>query len=115
MRTIRTKHPIARKEHKCVLCRGIIAIRERYERQTNTNDGTIYNTACHDKCSELEDELNIQNDLNDDECVDSDVFFDAIYDYIDENHRNKETGEIGNGWDLPIQELVSKILEELKS
>ena len=42
MKVLRLIKPIANKEHKCMFCGGIIKKGEQYERQTNINDGSIY-------------------------------------------------------------------------
>lgn len=113
MGTLSNSTPTARKEHKCEFCGGIIAIGEKYEKQTFIHDGYIYDWICHCKCSELASELNMYDDCDDG--LDSDGFIESLRDYVYENHYDDELDDIAKDWQLPYPELAKKVFEELKT
>ena len=41
MKVLRDKTPVARKEHRCNFCGGVISVGEKYNRQTNVYDGRV--------------------------------------------------------------------------
>ena len=41
MEVLRNITPVARKEHRCEFCGGVIHVGEKYNRQTNVYDGSI--------------------------------------------------------------------------
>jgi len=114
MYVLKHKTPIARKQYKCMLCNEIIEIGEKYDRTTVVYEGKIYDFICHERCDELWDELNMSDEYEDDDIA-SQCFFDSILIYVSDNHFNVKSCEIDDGWDLPVKDLIPKILEELKN
>ena len=109
MKVLRLIKPIANKEHKCMLCGGIIKKGEQYERQTNINDGYIYDWVCHRHCSILASKLDMYDY---DEGLDKDGFCERINDYVYDNHIDKTTDDVPKEWQLSLPELTKKIVEE---
>lgn len=62
---LRETYPTARKEHGCEFCCEKIAIGQKYVRQTNIYDGTIYDFVTHQECDEVARELNMYDDCDD--------------------------------------------------
>jgi hypothetical protein len=91
------KH-IARKEHECNFCHGVINIGEEYEYQKNKHDGEFYTWKTHIKCSELATALKMYENC----CYDEGLTDDDFYEYISEAIS-----------DLTLKEKVD-ILYELK-
>ncbi|MCP4141288.1 MAG: hypothetical protein GY755_13560 [Chloroflexi bacterium] len=113
MQVLRNLTPTARKEHKCEFCGGVIAIGEKYERQTNNYDGKLYDWVCHCECSQVASELRMF-DYCDDDGLDRDGFIESLNQYVYDNHYDDEIDDIAKDWQLPYHELVKKVLEELK-
>lgn len=113
MKVLRNTTPTARKEHKCDFCGGIIAIGEKYERQTNNHDGELYDWVCHRECSQVASKL-CMFDYCDDNGLDSDGFIQSLNQYVYDNHYDEEIDDIAEDWQLPYPEIVKKVLEELK-
>ena len=112
MDILRDTHPIARKEHKCQFCGGIISIGEKYYRQTNVYDGRVYDWISHTECTQLSHALDMYNYC--DEGLDTESFRNNIDEYVYENHYDKERGTIAEDWKLPYPDLVKKVLEEFR-
>ena len=53
MQVLSEKTPTARKVHNCDLCSTDINIGEKYIRQSNENDGSVYDFIMHESCQEL--------------------------------------------------------------
>ena len=64
MTVLRDKTPVARKEHRCNFCGGVISVGEKYNRQTNVYDGRVYDWVSHCECSELAYELDMYDDCD---------------------------------------------------
>lgn len=113
MELIKTVYPIAKKEHRCMLCGDTIKKGQRYERQTCT-DGYMYDFICHDECSEVANKLELYDDC--DNGLHEDEFLEAIRDYVCEMHTDDELDDISPEWvNLSDYESVCKILDELKT
>jgi hypothetical protein len=71
--------PIARKEHKCDLCRGAIKIGEKYDRWACADGGRAESIKVHQDCHSI---------LKD--CLDGDTEFDwwGVVDYVRETCRD---------------------------
>ena len=112
MNVLRNTTPTARKEHTCEFCGGIIAIGEKYERQTNNYDGILYDWVCHCECCKVASGLDMYDGC--DEGLDSDGFIESLNEYVYDNHYDEEIDDIAEDWQLPYPELVKKVLEGLK-
>ena len=112
MEVLKTTAPVARKEHKCMFCGGVISIGEKYDRQTNLYNGTVYDWVCHTACSQVACHLNMSDDC--DEGLDDDGFKECLNQYVYDNHYDEEIDDIAKDWQLPYPELVKKVLEDLK-
>lgn len=108
---IRKSKPIARKEHRCMWCGGVIPVGEMYERTVLKYDGYVYEWINHLQCRELAGSLDMFYECGN-EGLGEEYFKECIDNYIWEHHQN-ENDEIDEGWDLPTYyEKVLKILEE---
>lgn len=105
-------YPTANKEHICEFCSGKIQPGEKYVRQTNIYYGLVYDFITHQECKDVAHELRMYDDCDDG--VSEDDFCEFIRMYVQDNHYNKETSTVQDGWDLSTHELVKKILDELK-
>lgn len=112
MMQLKQLHPIARKEHICMFCGGIIEKGEKYDLQTNVDSGYIYDWITHDKCSRVASELGMYDDLNTDGITDED-FRDNIQSYVYNNHYDNINDDIDKDWQLPCKDLVEKIYDEI--
>ena len=111
MKVLRDKTPVARKEHRCNFCGGVISVGEKYNRQTNVYDGRVYDWVSHCECSKLAYELDMYDDC--DEGLDGDGFVDNLNQYVYDNHYDDKIDDIAKVWQLPRYELVKKVLNEL--
>ena len=108
---INESHPIARKEHKCSWCGGVIPVGEKYERAFLSYEGYTYEWKNHEACRKVAGSLDMFDECGD-EGLDEEYFRECIDNYIWTHHQN-ENDEIDEGWDLPTYyEKVLKILEE---
>ena len=64
MKVLRDKTPVARKEHRCNFCGGVISVGEKYNRQTNVYDGRVDDWVSHCECSKLACELDMFDDCD---------------------------------------------------
>ena len=108
-------YPIARKEHQCFFCGGIINKGEKYFRQSVECDGSVDDITTHINCDKLADKLKMYDEYGSyDEGLSSDGFAEAIYDYVKEYHKDPELKfGILPEWDLPFEELVKKVYNEV--
>jgi len=90
------KH-IARKEHTCNFCGGVINIGEEYDYQKNKQDGEFNTWKSHLKCIELSHALKMYDDI-----YDEGLTSDDFYEYINETIK-----------DLSLKEKID-ILYEIK-
>lgn len=112
---LRETFPIARKEHTCEFCFGKIQIGQKYVRQTNVYEGSVYDFITHQECSEVTSELDMYDDC-DDEGLNDEQFREGLNEYVYANHYDKESDDICSDWqDLPYYEIAKKVLEELKA
>ena len=111
MKVLRNETPVARKEHRCNFCGGVISVGEKYNRQTNVYDGCVYDWVSHCECSKLACELDMFDDC--DEGLDDDGFIDRLNQYVYDNHYDDKIDDIAKDWQLPRYELVKKVLNEL--
>lgn len=105
----RTK-PIARKQHKCNFCGGIIEKGEMYDNATLEFDGTVYTWKSHLHC------LNIASEIDDyyGEGITEDDFATWINEYVHDNHFDDEIDDISKEWQgKSIPELAKMISDEL--
>lgn len=75
MESISSKHVVARKEHFCDFCNGIIKKGEKYNNQVNKFEGVPYTWRSHEHCLELINEL----DMDTDDGVTDQAFSDYVY------------------------------------
>lgn len=104
--------PIARKEHKCMFCGGIIKIGEKYDRQTCVYDGAAYDWINHHECSIIAHKLDMYDGC--DEGLNDEGFIASIQKYVYDNHYDDGIDDIAKDWQLPYYDTVKKILEELQ-
>lgn len=104
--------PTAKKEHTCSFCGGVIPVGERYNRDTMTYDGHIYEWVSHMHCMEMLRALDIEPY---DEGVDQSTFCEAIDDYVYRNHYDDDADDIAAEWQgKTTHELVEMIWNELQ-
>lgn len=72
---ISSSTPIARKDHKCNYCRGIIKKGEKYQRDFLKYDG-VYSWKSHLRCQSIASKLNMFDDC--DEGVADEDFYEYI-------------------------------------
>jgi len=72
-----TNQPIAKKEHRCNFCGGVISIGEKYHTANCVYDGVCYTWKSHSHCSFIASELRMYDDCYD-EGLDSDTFCEYI-------------------------------------
>lgn len=114
IQTLSNSTPIARKEHICNLCGCIIPKDEKYRRQTNVYDGSVYDFVCHCDCDEVASQLNMYSDCDYDEGLTSEFFTETIDQYIYDNHYDDEKDDTAVDWqELSYIEAARKILNEL--
>lgn len=111
---LRETYPTARKEHGCEFCGEKIAIGQRYVRQTNIYDGTIYDFVTHQECNEVAHKLNMCDDC-DDSGLDGDSFRENLNAYVYANHYDEHTDDVYTSWQLNHYEIAKKVLKELKT
>lgn len=113
METLKETNPIARKEHKCMYCNGIINKGQRYNRQTIAFDGSVYDWICHEECLELSGLLDMTASFLD-EGVSEDGFHRCVEEYVYTNHYDNEADDIAKEWQVPMYEQVKMIIKELE-
>lgn len=107
---INSKKPIARKQHRCNFCRGIIEKGEKYHNDTIVFDGSIYTWKSHLHCMSLSSEM---YDYQTDEGLSEDDFQRWIDDYVLENHYDCKKGKVCEEWqNKSVAELAKMIYEE---
>ena len=99
---------------RCEFCCEKIAIGQKYVRQTNIYDGTIYDFVTHQECNEVAHELNMYDDC-DDSGLDGDSFRENLNAYVYANHYDEHTDDVYTSWQLNYYEIAKKILKELKT
>lgn len=81
MTVLDQKNRVARKEHECMFCGGIIKKGETYDWQKNiSRDGDLYEWKSHLSCTDLVQEIGIRSWLNDDEGIDAEYFQECVID-----------------------------------
>lgn len=110
---LRETYPTARKEHICEFCAGKIQKGQKYVRQTNVYDGSVYDFITHQECREAARELKMYDDC-DDAGLDGESFRENLDSYVYANHYDDEVDDICSDWDLPYYEIAKKVLNELK-
>ena len=63
--TLREAYPTAKKEHICEFCACKIQPGQKYVRQTNIYDGTVYDFVTHQECKEVAHELRMYDGCDD--------------------------------------------------
>lgn len=107
---INRRNPIARKQHKCNFCGGIIEKGEKNDNATLEFDGTVYTWKSHLHC------LNIASEIDDydEEGISEDDFATWINEYVHDNHYDDEIDDICVEWqNKSIPELAKMIDKEL--
>lgn len=72
--------PVAKKEHKCMYCNGVIPIGEKYCRDTIKYERTIYDWVAHADCCSVAVKLDMFS--NDDDGLDDCGFQENIDEYL---------------------------------
>ena len=104
---LKETNPVAKKDHVCQFCGGVIKEGERYNRATISYNGDVYDWKSHLHCLELTANLDM-NRFCEDCGLTEEGFKDAIFDYICEHHAGDfKWGEIYNS------EREKAIYEEL--
>ena len=113
--TLKENHSIARKEYLCSACGCKINKGQKYYRQTNIYDGSIYDWKEHEECRAIAYELDMYDNCDTEDGLSPDDFKEMIDDYIGQEHYNDITDDTAEDWqNLTRYEEVCKILEELK-
>lgn len=98
-------HPIACRQHKCELCECAIEKGQRYERQTISENGSVYDFICHEECSELITDLRFQKTME--ESADADSFQSGLACYNEDNNHQE--------WNLlDFYDQVKLVQEEIR-
>lgn len=113
VQVLKTSHPIARKEHRCMFCGEKITIGQKYDRSTCLYEG-IYDWVAHEECVEVAHKLDMYDDC-DDNGLGEEQFRECINDYVHVNHYNDKLDDIAEDWQVSHYEQVKKILEELNN
>lgn len=109
---INSKTPIARKQHRCDYCSGIIEKGEKYQNDTIVFDGSIYTWKSHLHCMHLTSEM---HGYETDEGLNPDDFQRWIDDYVYEYHYDYEKDDVCEEWqNKSVAELAKMIYEEKK-
>ena len=82
---LKETNPVAKKDHVCQFCGGVIKEGERYNRATISYDGDVYDWKSHLHCLELTAALDM-NQYCEDCGLTEEGFEDALSDYICEHH-----------------------------
>ena len=110
LETLDTSTPIARKEHHCDYCDGIIHKGERYEHQTLKYDGRLYTWKSHILCSRVAENIEPL-----DEGISQQEFRDWIDEYVYDNHYDETLDDIAQEWqNKSYEELAKMIYDEIK-
>ena len=107
---LKDSHPVARKEHRCLLCNGTINKGQRYYRQTCVYDAAPYDCIDHDECYEVAMKLDMDTDC-DDEGLTDEIFREVIDEFIWDNFSEEESDRLYN---LSYYEKVKTVLNKLK-
>lgn len=108
--------PIARKEHRCMFCYGIIRKGQQYFRQTNIVDGIVGDWVCHQECQDVARELGMYDNCDPDYGLSDEEFGECINQYIYDEHYDKNADDIESDWqDLTRYEEVCRILMEIEA
>lgn len=111
MINIRTKYPIARKEHNCACCNCSIGIGEKYIRQTNIMDGKLYDWTCHTDCMDVAMDLEMFNFC--DEGLTDEEFREYINTYLYDYYGDEDVpDEINNLSDIEKVRLIKEFLNK---
>ena len=114
MEVLSKSKPIAKKEHYCDFCGGVIRVGERYDKQTNV-DGYIYDFKTHEICEKVAIGLDMYDDhYYCDDGLGGEEFEENILEYVREHHYDESTDDISDEWNLTLPELVKKIYNEIK-
>lgn len=76
------ERPIARKEHRCGGCGSTIGVGDRYLRQRNAYDGSVYTSKSHALCAEIGWRIARDYGLGDDEPIDTDSICSDLADLL---------------------------------
>ena len=104
VQVLNQSHPVARKEHRCMYCGGVIHKGEKYQRSTNVYDGRVYDWVTHEKCEEIAELLNMYGRTWDDGLTQpafDEFVWDAICDFFPDSDE---------ACDMSIEERVDWLL-----
>ena len=107
MKILKLREPIAKKEHKCMLCGGVINKGEQYKRQTCIYNGSIYDLVCHSHCSFLASKLDMY-DYCDNKGLDNKHFSEMIADYMHDNHYDELINKMFYIWENKNENFIYK-------
>ncbi len=110
---LREIYPTAKKEHICEFCACKIQPGQKYVRQTNVYDGTVYDFVTHQECKEVAHELMMYDDC-DDSGLDGESFRSELDSYVYANHYDEHTDDVYTSWQVNHYEMAKKVLKELK-
>lgn len=111
---LRETYPTAKKEHICEFCACKIQPGQKYVRQTNVYDGTVYDFITHQECKEVANELRMYDDC-DDSGLYGESFRSELDSYVYANHYDEHTDDVYTGWQVNYYEIAKKVLKELKN
>ena len=109
---LRESHPIARKEHICMLCGGKIKRGEKYYRQTCVYDTAPYEWTEHEDCREIVNRLQMFKLVDYDDGLSPEVFAEIIYDYILEHYPEEIANELCK---TSLHHQICSILTDLET
>lgn len=107
---LKDSHPIARKEHTCMLCYGKIHKGQKYYRQTCVYDAAPYDWIEHEECRAAAIELDMFDDC-DDEGLTDEIFRADLDQYIYDNYPEEEVDKFDT---MSYYDKVCKVLNDLK-
>lgn len=105
---LKDSHPVARKEHMCMLCHGRIVKGQRYYRQTCVYD-YVYDFIEHEECKAIARELDMYD--NCDEGLTDEIFTSEIDQYIYDNYPEEEADRL---YTMSYYDKVCQVLKELE-
>ncbi len=106
---LKESHPVARKQHTCMLCYCKIEKGQRYYRQTCKYDD-VYDFIEHEECHAICHELDMYDDC-DDEGLTDEIFRADLDQYIYDNYAEEEADKLDA---MSYYDKVKRVLNDLK-
>lgn len=106
---LKESHPVARKQHTCMLCYCKIEKGQRYYRQTCVYDDKPYDFIEHEECNKIARELDMYDEC--DEGLTDEIFREIIDQHIYDNYPEEVSDALVA---VPYYDKVRKVLKDLE-